>query len=137
MIVDASAVLAILLDEPEAAAFAEAIANAEAPRIAAPNWLEVAMKLETMLRDGAAAGAAADSRLAEYTSGDLLTVVPFTGAQARLARDAYRRYGKGRDKAGLNFGDCIAYAVAKSEGAALLFKGNDFALTDIEPALRA
>jgi ribonuclease VapC len=137
MIVDASAVLAILLDEPEAAAFAEAIANAEAPRIAAPNWLKVAMKLETMLRDGAAAGAAADSRLAEYTSGDLLTVVPFTGAQARLARDAYRRYGKGRDKAGLNFGDCIAYAVAKSEGAALLFKGNDFALTDIEPALRA
>ncbi|MBN8889794.1 MAG: hypothetical protein BGP12_21300 [Rhodospirillales bacterium 70-18] len=137
MIVDASAVQAILLDEPEAERFADAIAAAESPRIPASNWLEVAMKLETMVRNDQAAAAAADDKLLRYTTGDLLRIVPFAAEHAFLARRAYRRYGKGRHPAGLNFGDCIAYAVARSENAPLLFKGNDFALTDIEPALRS
>lgn len=137
MIVDASAVLAILLDEPEAALFADAIAMADAPLIAAPNWLEVAMKLETMLRQEEGVAAAADGKLQRYVADGILTVVPFSAAHALLAREAYRRYGKGRHPAGLNFGDCIAYAVAKGESQPLLYKGNDFALTDIESAVRA
>jgi ribonuclease VapC len=136
MIVDASAVLAILLDEPEAERFAEAIADADAPRIAAPNWFEVAMRLETAARDEPGAAERASGKLAAYTD-VLLRVVPFTQAHAELARDAFRRFGKGRHKAGLNFGDCIAYAVARSEQMPLLHKGNDFVFTDIEPALRA
>jgi len=62
--------------------------------------------------------------------------VPFTANQAMLAREAHRRYGKGRHKAGLNLGDCFAYALAKERGQALLFKGDDFAATDIEPAIK-
>jgi ribonuclease VapC len=63
-------------------------------------------------------------------------IVPFTAAHASLARDAWRRYGKGRHKAGLNLGDCFSYALAKERGQALLFKGDDFAATDIEPAIK-
>jgi ribonuclease VapC len=63
-------------------------------------------------------------------------IVPFTAEHASLARDAWRRYGKGRHKAGLNLGDCFAYALAKERGQTLLFKGDDFAATDIEPAIK-
>jgi ribonuclease VapC len=63
-------------------------------------------------------------------------IVPFTAEHVSLARDAWRRYGKGRHKAGLNLGDCFAYALAKERGQALLFKGDDFAATDIEPAIK-
>jgi ribonuclease VapC len=63
-------------------------------------------------------------------------IVPFTAAHAAIARDAWRRYGKGRHKAGLNLGDCFSYALAKERGQTLLFKGDDFAATDIEPAIK-
>jgi len=137
VIVDASAVLAILLDEPEAKRFAYAIAQAESPRIPAPNWLEVAMKLETMSANDESGYGAADARLNHYTVNRLLLIEPYTAEHAYLARRAFRRFGKGRHPAALNFGDCIAYSVAKLENAPLLFKGNDFGLTDIEPALKS
>lgn len=63
-----------------------------------------------------------------------MEIVPFTESQARIARQAYRRYGKGRHSAQLNFGDCMAYAVAKESGEELLFKGKDFGATDIARA---
>ena len=63
-------------------------------------------------------------------------IVPFTAEHASLARDAWRRFGKGRHKAGLNLGDCFSYALAKERGQPLLFKGEDFAATDIEPAIK-
>ena len=136
MIVDASALLAVLLSETDASRFADAIAHADAPRIPAPNWLEVAMRLETMSASADHAYEAAEAELRRYTANQWLAVAPFTGEHAVLARQAFRRFGKGRHPAGLNFGDCIAYAVAKLENRPLLFKGNDFSKTDIEPALK-
>ena len=136
MIVDASALLAVLLSETDASRFADAIAHADAPRIPAPNWLEGAMRLETMSVSADTAYEVAEVELRRYTANQWLAVMPFTGERAALARQAFRRFGKGRHPAGLNFGDCIAYAVAKLENLPLLFKGNDFFKTDIEPALK-
>ena len=126
MIVDASAVLAILLDEPDGVAYSNAIITVPFARISAGNWLEVAIivdrKHKKFLKP------AADTIFEELN----LTIEPVTGAQIRIAREAYRTYGKGSGhKAGLNFGDCFAYALAKAFGEPLLYKGDDFALTDI------
>jgi ribonuclease VapC len=128
MIVDASAVLAILLDEPDAKLFANAIIAADNARIAAPGWLEVAMRVESIHAD--------NDRFMSFTANNVLRIEPFSGEHAFVARSAFRKFGKGRHPAGLNFGDCIAYATAKLAGAPLLFKGNDFIYTDIEPALK-
>ena len=78
---------------------------------------------------------AALDRLDAYLRESSISVMPFTLEHALVARQAFLRYGKGRHKAALNFGDCIAYATAKLEGMPLLFKGDDFALTDVEAAL--
>lgn len=137
MIVDASAVLAILLNEPDAQLYSDAIGQAETARIPAPNWLEVAMKLESWDAKNNGSFAIADAKLAFYTTNRLLLIEIYTAEHAALARQAFRRFGKGRHPASLNFGDCIAYSVAKFENAPLLFKGNDFGLTDIEPALKS
>jgi len=125
MVVETSAVLAILLEEPETAAFAQRIEDDPAPLISAASVLE--------------AGIVLISRHGPDTWGDLrdflaqggLQVEPVTAEQAELALDAYQRYGKGRHRARLNFGDCCAYALCKATGQSLLFKGQDFSQTDI------
>lgn len=128
IVVDSSALLAIYLGEPEGPDFARIIVSSDAPIIGAPNFLEASMVAEA--RHGEA-GARELDRLA--TSLDL-RVVAFDASHVQIARDAYRRYGKGRHPAGLNFGDCCAYALAKSVAQPLLFKGDDFPRTDIKPA---
>ena len=129
MIVDASAVLAVLLDEPDAPAFARALAAASAPRMSVVNHLEAAIRVDRL--DTPAAVQALEALLA--TAG--VEIVPATAAHGRLARLAFATYGKGRHPAALNFGDCFAYALAKEAGQPLLFKGRDFTQTDLVPAL--
>lgn len=131
MIVDSSALLAIVLDEPEAAAYATAIAAAARPRMSVANWVESFLVVE---RRGPEA---LTVRLEAILRRSGMDLVPVSVAQASTARDAWRRFGRGRHRARLNYGDCFAYALAKTEGAPLLFKGEDFSQTDIEPALKA
>ena len=131
MIVDTSAVVAILRREPEGSAFADRLARATRPAMSAANLVEAAMVLEG--RGGFAAGAGLDSLVAEAE----IEVAPVTADTARRAREAWRRFGKGNHPAGLNFGDCFAYALAQERGEPLLFKGEDFARTDVTPALPA
>jgi ribonuclease VapC len=129
MIVDSSALLAILLTEPESEVFGEAIVAASAPRISAPTFVEVSIVLET--RTGAQGVLLWESMLRESR----MTIEPFTVEHAFLARQAFSDYGKGRHPAGLNFGDCFSYALAKATGEPLLFKGDDFRKTDVIAAL--
>ena len=127
MIVDSSALLAILFGEPDAAAYARAIVAAEGRKISAANWLETAIRIDS--GSGAIGSNAFDDLIREAS----IEVVPVTREQAQLARAAYRAYGKGSgNPAQLNFGDCFAYALAKATGEPLLFKGSDFAATDIQ-----
>ncbi|MCY3748752.1 MAG: type II toxin-antitoxin system VapC family toxin [Chloroflexi bacterium] len=128
MIVDTSAVLAILFGEEEADQFDEAIARAGRCRMSAGNLLETAIVLEGRR------GAAAEHELDAYLRVAEIDVVPVTVAHAQAARRAWRRLGRGNHPARLNFGDCFAYALAESTGEPLLYKGGDFALTDIEAA---
>jgi ribonuclease VapC len=129
MIVDTSALIAILFEEPEGHLFDVAILNTEDSRISSASYLEAAMVL--LARRGADGVRALD--LLILRSG--IEIVSFTESHARLARFAFEHYGKGRHPAKLNFGDCIAYALAKETGEELLFKGTDFALTDIAVAV--
>lgn len=128
MIVDSSAVLAIVRDESDAASFGAKIAAAPARRISVANLLEAAIVVEA--RGGAAAGGALD----EYLESAGIEFAPVTAAQTKAARLAWRRFGRGNHPAALNFGDCFAYALAKTTGEPLLFKGADFARTDIAAA---
>jgi ribonuclease VapC len=125
MIVDASALLAILLQEPEAATFATALAQAEAPCMSAVNYLEVAIKIDGQNSIVAAQAFEAFMQLSA------ISIEPITVGQTQAARRAYAQFGKGRHKAGLNFGDVFAYALAKERGEPLLFKGDDFIHTDV------
>ena len=130
MIIDTSALIAILRAEPDAGEMARAIEKAHSRRISAANWLETAVVID------ASRDPVASRRFDELVQTAELHVEPVTGDQARIARDAYRDFGKGSGhKAGLNFRDCFAYALAKSTGEELLFKGDDFGYTDITPAL--
>jgi ribonuclease VapC len=128
MIIDTSAMVAILYREPEAAAFVERIHDADTCRISVATWLELALVVESQLGPDGMRQAEAFFRRAG------ITVEPVTVEQGELARQAFLDFGKGRNKAGLNFGDCFSYALAKATGEPLLFKGNDFTLTDIEAA---
>jgi ribonuclease VapC len=128
MVIDTSAVLAILLDERDAKRYAEAIEKAPVRRISAANYLEAAVIID--LRGDAVASREFD----RFFRRGLVNIEPVTPEQAQLARQAYRDFGKGRHPAALNFGDCLAYALAKSLDEPLLFKGSDFARTDIEAA---
>ena len=129
MILDASAVIAILRDEPEGASFAKAIAGSRNRRISAVNYVEAAVVIDGS-RDPIAS-----RRFDELFREAQITIETVTQDQARLAREAYRDFGKGSGhRANLNFGDCFAYALAKESGEPLLFKGDDFTLTDITPA---
>ena len=128
MIVDTSAVLAILFREPDAERFEDSIAANWPRRMSVSNVLEASIVAEG--RGGEAAGHALD-RLLERAGMELVSV---TAEQLTAARRAWRRFGKGNHPAALNFGDCFAYALAEVTGEALLFKGDDFSLTDIAAA---
>ncbi|MDE2666018.1 MAG: type II toxin-antitoxin system VapC family toxin [Acidobacteriota bacterium] len=128
MIVDTSAVLAVLFAEADAEYYARSIIETSPCRISAANLLEAAIVVES--RSGLAAGHELDVFLERAG----IELVPVTPQQVEAARRAWRRFGKGNHPAGLNFGDCFAYALADATGEPLLFKGKDFAQTDIEPA---
>ena len=128
MIVDSSAVLAILYREPDAERYETAIATAPNCRMSAANVLEVSIVVEG--RGGEAAGHELDVFLNKAE----IALMPIMAEHVEAARFAWRRFGKGNHRAALNFGDCFAYALAKTTGESLLFKGEDFAQTDIEPA---
>jgi ribonuclease VapC len=129
MVIDTSAILAILSDEPERHHFNELIA------LSVPTLMSAGTHLETTIVTGARFGRAGlrDLRLFLVTTGT--RIVPFDEEQATIAVDAHAVYGKGHHRAGLNFGDCFAYALAKKTREPLLFKGDDFAHTDISSAL--
>ena len=130
MIVDTSALIAILFDESDAEAYASALDTADRIRISAANFVEAAIVVDTQTRQPGSLKLDALIRTLR------VTVEPVTEEQAHIARQAYADYGRGRHKAGLNFGDCFAYALSKATGEPLLFKGHDFHRTDIVPALK-
>jgi len=125
MVIDTSALIAILSLEPEAARLAQAIEADPTRLISAVTLLEAGIVMEARL--GAAGGKELDLLAAKAG----LVVEPLTADQASIAREAWRRFGKGRHAAALNFGDCCSYALARATGEPLLFKGTDFANTDI------
>jgi ribonuclease VapC len=125
MVLDTSALLALLLAEPEAEAFRLALEDDTTRLISAATLLETAIVIET--RKGADGGRELD--LLIHKAG--MEIVPFDSDQVAEARRAYRRFGKGRHAVGLNLGDAFAYALARTSGEPLLFKGEDFARTDI------
>jgi ribonuclease VapC len=130
MVVDTSALLAILFDEPERRAFNEAIESAESRIMSAATFLEVSIVIESRL----GAEGLRDLDLFVERAGIQLAAVD--SEQAHVARRAFSRFGKGRHPAGLNYGDCFAYALAMVLGEPLLYKGEDFARTDITPFVR-
>jgi ribonuclease VapC len=128
MVIDPSALLAILQDEPERRTFNELIAAAPNCRLSTAGFVELSIVIEA--RYGAEG--IRDLDLFLETAG--IELVPFDATQARLAREGFRRFGKGRHPAGLNLGDCFSYALAKTLDEPLLFKGQDFPLTDLQAA---
>lgn len=125
MVLDASALIAMLCDEPEARRFEAAVEIDPVRLMSTASFLEVAIVIET--RFGEPGGRELDLWL--HRAG--VELVSVDSAQAEAARIAYRRYGKGRHRAGLNYGDCFAYALAMISGEPLLFKGDDFVHTDV------
>jgi ribonuclease VapC len=128
MVLDTSALIAILQSEPESPAFRTAIEADPVRLVSAATFLEAAIVVET--RFGEAGGRELDLLL--HKAG--CEVVPVDAAQARIARAAFRRYGKGHHPAGLNFGDCFSYALSMSSGEPLLYKGDVFGRTDLRRA---
>ena len=125
MVIDSSALLAIFLEEPDASIYASAILNDRIRLISAATLAEAStVAIRRRQPDPIAALDILTTRLR-------LVVIPVDHEQALLARDGFRRFGKGRHPAGLNFGDCFSYALAKQRGEPLLFKGNDFSQTDV------
>jgi len=128
MILDSSAIVAVLRAEPEAPTFASAIESSPRRRVSAVSYVEAAVVIDSS-RD-----AIASRRFDDFFRLSRIEVESVTLHQAEIARQAYRDFGKGRHPAGLNFGDCFAYALAKEMDEPLLFKGDDFRHTDVEPA---
>src|ERR1700728_734940 len=128
MILDTSALVAVLYGEPEARDFVERIRAADICRISVANHVELWRVVESQLGPDGARQADAFLRRAG------VVVEPVTGEQGDLAPQAFLDFGQRRDKASLNFGDCFAYALGRATGEALLFKGDDFALTAIRRA---
>jgi ribonuclease VapC len=126
MVIDTSALIALLRLEPEAEAFAQAIEDDPRRLISAVTKLEA--RMVALGRFGPAAAADLDALIAAIAP----AVIPFDDHQADIARDAFAKYGRGRHAAALNFGDCAVYALAVSEAEPLLFKGTDFGATDVE-----
>lgn len=130
MIVDSSALLAVILDETDGDRYIRALVRGRPLRMSAANWLEAVLVV-----DGRGS-MAASVRFEDLVRRLRIEVVPVTVDHAYRARTAHREYGRGNHPARLNYGDCFAYALAKLEGEPLLFKGGDFAQTDVEPALK-
>jgi ribonuclease VapC len=128
MILDTSAMVAILYREPEASAFAQLIYDADLCRISVATYVELSMVVENQLGPEGVRQAEAFFRRAG------VIIEPVTLDHGDLARQAFLDFGKGRHKASLNYGDCFSYALAKATGEPLLFKGNDFSQTDIRVA---
>ena len=130
MIVDTSALIAVLRQEPDADLYVNALATATEPLISAANFLESAIVVDAN-RDPVLSG-----RFEDLVATADITVEPVTAGHAQIARQAYRDFGKGSGhQAALNFGDCFAYALARATGDSLLYKGDDFAHTDVRSAL--
>jgi len=128
MILDTSALLTIFLDEPERRAFNEAIEGAASRALSVASYVEVSIVIESRF------GAEGLRDLDLFLDLAGIEIAPVDFEQGRMARLAFSRYGKGRHPAGLNFGDCFAYALARVRGEPLLFKGDDFGYTDITTA---
>ena len=129
MIVDTSAILAILFSESDAESYARAIDEADSCRISAANFVEAAVVVEAQTRNSGS------RQFDSFIRRAGIVIEPVTEEQANIARQAYTDFGKGRHAAALNFGDCFAYALAKLTCEPLLFKGDDFKRTDIASAL--
>jgi ribonuclease VapC len=130
MVIDTSAIVAILFGEAEAEAFAETIEATPVRLMSVASALEATIVIESEL--GAEGGRELDALLQTIR----ISIEPVTTQQLAAARHAFRNFGKGRHPAALNFGDCFSYGLSKSTGEPLLFKGQDFAQTDIDHALR-
>lgn len=128
MIIDTSALFAILNEEPDASLYDQAIRDAPHPRMSLANYLETTIVFEGRFDENKGIEL---ERLRERLD---IELVPVTFDQMRAAQRAWRRFGKGNDPAALNYGDCFAYALARTSGEPLLFKGADFAQTDIPSA---
>ncbi len=126
MVIDTSALLAILQDEPERRVFSEAIENAGSCSMSVGNLLETSLVIESRF------GAEGLRDLDQLVGKARIELVPVDLEQLGIARRAFSRFGKGRHPAALNFGDCFAYALARALGEPLLYKGDDFTRTDIE-----
>jgi ribonuclease VapC len=130
MMIDSSALVALLLGEPETAGFVAAIARASSRFVSAPSYVETAIVMT------ARSGPEARRQLDQLLSDLAIEVVPFSRDQAVLAIDAFRQYGRGSGHpARLNFGDCFTYALARFRHEPVLFKGDDFSRTDIAAAV--
>jgi len=130
LIIDPSAIVAIIYGEPENEAFLSLISNSQTCLLSSPGYLELAIVLST--RYGNNGVEKLDLLLQELS----ISIVSFTSEQAKLATEAFLAFGKGHHPAKLNMGDCFSYALAKSTGYPLLFKGNDFSQTDINAAYK-
>ena len=126
MVLDTSAVVAILQNEPERRKFNEAIEASESRSISTASFVECSMILESRY------GADGVRDLDLFIAKAQVSLMPVDEEQADLARRAYRKFGKGRHPAGLNFGECFSYALSRALDLPLLFKGNDFNQTDVE-----
>ena len=129
MIVDSSAIIAVVFEEPDHRLYLETMLAAQVLTMSAATLFECRL---VALRK---AGEAQENRLLVFLAWLKIRIANFDEPQATLAADAFRRYGKGRDKASLNFGDCFSYALAKSRGEPLLYKGGDFSRTDVAAAV--
>lgn len=125
MIVDSSALIAIVKNEPGATRCKETLIAASSVRLPAANLVEAYLVVDRSLNPNAS------DEFERLLNEAAIAIESVTEAQARLARSGYQRYGKGRHPAGLNYGDCFAYALARETGEPLLFVGNDFSQTDI------
>ncbi len=125
MIIDTSAIVAILFNEDDADIYARAITKADSCRVSAATFVEAAIVVAAQTKN------VGSNQLDAFFRRAGIIVEPVTEEQAHIARQAFTDFGKGRHAAGLNYGDCFSYALAKSTGEPLLFKGKDFAKTDL------
>lgn len=128
MILDTSAIIAILFDEDDAKIYAQAITRADSCRLSAATFVEIAIVVEAQTKDNGSRQLDAFIRRAG------IAIDPVTEEQAHIARQAFIDFGKGRHPAGLNYGDCFSYALSKATREPLLFKGRDFSKTDLTAA---
>lgn len=131
MVIDTSAIIAILQDEPERQAFNQLIAAAPHRFLSAVSLVEISIVIESRF------GSEGKGDLDLFLQTAAVETISVNREQADLARDAFHRFGRGRHPAALNFGDCFSYALAKWTDSPLLFKGNDFVFTDLQPAFKS